>query len=49
MERAESSKEVLKKRFDIIGFKPKELRWDYIGMNSVQREITSVAKQLVNP
>jgi hypothetical protein len=38
--RAELAKEILKKRFEIIGFHPTEIRMDYVGLNSVHREAT---------
>lgn len=49
MERAELCKEVLKTRFDVIGFHPKEFRWDYVGINSVGREVTPEWAQQFTP
>lgn len=49
MERAELCKEVLKTRFDIVGFKPKAFRWDYVGINAVGREITPEWAQQYTP
>lgn len=38
--RAEKTKELLLQRFEEIGFRPKELRINYVGMNSIHREST---------
>lgn len=38
--RAELAKKILLERFRIIGFKPAEMRMDYVGLNSVHREAT---------
>lgn len=40
MARAELCKEVLKTRFEVVGFHPQEFRMDYVGINSVAREVT---------
>lgn len=49
MERAELCKEVLKTRFEVVGFHPKEFRMDYVGINSVAREVTPAAAQTFKP
>lgn len=38
LERAELTKEIIRKRFDQAGIKTDEIRMDYIGINSVHRE-----------
>lgn len=49
MERAELCKEVLKTRFDVVGFKPEKFRWDYVGINAVSREVTPANAQTFTP
>ncbi len=49
MARAELCKEVLKTRFEIIGFHPQEFRMDYVGINSVAREVTPGYAQEIVP
>ena len=39
-QRAELARKILTERFGIIGFRPTELRMDYVGLNSVHREAT---------
>lgn len=46
LSRAELAKDILRERFEIIGFKPKEFRWDYVGRDACLREATpDYAKQ----
>lgn len=40
MERAKLCKEILLERFEVVGFHPKDFRWDFVGIDSVSREIT---------
>jgi hypothetical protein len=49
MERAELCKEVLKTRFDVVGFHPQEFRCDYVGINAVAREVTPASAQTFTP
>lgn len=43
LKRAEMTKGILLERFDIIGFHPKELRINYVGLNAIHREATPPA------
>ncbi|UOR13703.1 acyclic terpene utilization AtuA family protein [Halobacillus amylolyticus] len=40
-ERSEVAKSILINRFEQISLRPKEMRWDYLGVNSVHREASS--------
>ncbi len=40
MPRAEITKQILLDRFEMIGFKPRELRMNYVGINAILREAT---------
>lgn len=43
--RAEVTRDILLERFQIIGLQPQEIRWDYLGMNSVHRESSPNTQQ----
>ena len=47
--RAELGKQILKDRLDLVGFKPKEFRCDYVGVNAVMRELTPNNVMPVDP
>jgi len=46
LSRAEATRELLLERFKIIGLQPQEIRWDYLGINSVHREATPVSEEV---
>lgn len=39
-QRADMGMKILMERLEIVGFKPNEFRWDYVGLNSMMRELT---------